>query len=175
MRKCKTVAGSLSLIMLLQAVGPAWMTASASADKKGKPKPRPAPAIGGYGPVDKKELKGEFTCLATGGKRAQFQFTFNNDRFEMKESGGPIPLEVLETVLGAGKKAKKIRGRWDVADGKLTLTEILADGTPSSTAVALRALRTGPNSKWFTRINIGGAQYHLVPTEMIHGLFADGE
>jgi hypothetical protein len=175
MKRSITVAGSLGLIMLLHAVGPAWMTATASADKKGKAKPRPAPATGGYRPVDKKELMGEFTCLATGGKRAQFQLAFNKDRFELKESGGPIPPEVLETVLGTGKKAKKIRGRWDLAAGKLTLTEIRADGTPGSMAVALRAFRTGPNSRWFTRINIGGTQYHLVPTEMTHGLVADGE
>jgi hypothetical protein len=121
--------------------------------------------MGGYGPVVKEELYGEHTCLATGGKRAQFQLTFTADHFQMKGAGGPIPAEVLATVLGAGKKAEKIEGRWDLAAGKLTLTEIRADGRPGSQEVVLRPFRTGPNSRWFTRFDVGGTQYHLRPNE----------
>jgi hypothetical protein len=169
MKNFVSVGTALALIMLLQAVCPSWTTPAASADQKGKTSPRPAPGIGGYGPLDKKQLYGEFTCFAKGGKRAQFQLTFTEDRFEIKGAGGPIPPEVLETILGAGKKAEKIKGRWDLAAGKLTFTELRADGKPGFKDVALRPFRTGPNSRWFTRFEVGGTQYHLVPTEKTNG------
>jgi hypothetical protein len=89
--------------------------------------------------------------------------TFTADHFEIKGAGVRIPRDVLETVLGAGKKAEKIEGRWDLADGKLTLTEIRADGRPGFKDVALRPFRTGPNNRWFTRFDVGGTQYHLRP------------
>ena len=169
MKNCGLVATALALIMLVQAAGPTSMAPAASAGQRGKSKSRPAPGKGGYGPVVKEELYGEHTCLATGSKRAQFQLTLAVDRFEMKEAGGPIPREVLETVLGAGKKAEKIEGRWDLAAGKLTLTEIRADGHPGFKDVVLRPFRTGPNSRWFTRFEAGGTQYILRPNEKAKG------
>jgi hypothetical protein len=163
------VAIALALIMVIQAAGPTSTAPTASADQRGKSKSRPAPGKGGSGPVVKEELYGEHTCLATGSKRAQFQLRFTAARFEMRGAGGPIPPEVLETVLGAGKKAETIEGRWDLAAGKLTLSEIRADGQPGFKDVVLRPFRTGPDSKWFTRFDIGGTQYHLQPNEKTTG------
>jgi hypothetical protein len=159
MKNCGMVATALALLMLIQAAGPTSALPTASAGQRGKSKPR----MGGYGPVVKEELYGEYTCLATGGKRAQFQLTFTADHFEMKGAGGPIPREVIETVLGAGKNAEKIEGRWDLAAGKLSLTEIRANGRRGFNDVVLRPFRTGPNSRWFTRFDVGGTQYHLWP------------
>jgi hypothetical protein len=159
MKNCGMVATALALHMLIQAADPTSTLPTASAGQRGKSKPR----MGGYGPVVKEELYGEHTCLATDGKRAQFQLTFTANHFEMKGAGGPIPREVLETVLGAGKKAEKVEGCWDLASGKLTLTEIRADGRPGFKDVVLRPFRTGPNSRWFTRFDVGGTEYHLRP------------
>jgi hypothetical protein len=153
------VATALALLMLVQAAGPTSTVPTASAGQQGESTPR----MGGYGPVVKEELYGQHACLATGGQRAQFQLTLTEDHFEMKGAGGPIPQDVLDVVLGAGKKAEKIEGRWDLVAGKLTLTEIRADGRSAFKAVVLRPFRTGPNSRWFTRFDVGGTRYHLRP------------
>jgi hypothetical protein len=161
MKNCGMVATASALLMLIQAAGPTSTLPAASAGQRAKSMPR----MGGYGPVVKEELYGEHTCLAAGNKPAQFQLTLTPDHFEMKGAGGPIPPEVLQTVLGEGKKAEKIEGRWDLAAGKLTLTEIRADSRPGYKDVVLRPFRTGPNSRWFTRFDVGGTQYHLRPNE----------
>ena len=108
MKNYGMVATALALLMLIQAAGPTSTLLTASVGQRGKSKPR----MGGYGPVVKEELYGQHTCLATGGKRAQFQLTFTADHFEMKGAGGPIPREVLETVLGAGKLELTTFGGW---------------------------------------------------------------
>jgi hypothetical protein len=84
----------------------------------------------------------------------------------MKGDKGPIPRDVLETVLGVGKKAEKIEARWDLAAGKLTLIKIRADGKPGFKDVTLHPFRTGPN---VVRVVIGGTQYILHPNSKTKG------
>ncbi len=84
----------------------------------------------------------------------------------MKGDGGPVPREVVETVLGAGKKAAKIEGRWSLASGKLALTEIRADRQPGFKVVVLRPFRTGPN---IVRFVVGDTQYVLGPHQKTNG------
>jgi hypothetical protein len=50
-----------------------------------------------------------------------------------------------------------------------------ADGKPGLKQVALRPIKTGPNCRWFTRISVGGNQYHLVPTEKTRGTSDHGK
>jgi hypothetical protein len=161
MKSFGMVATALAMLTVIQVAGPTSTLPTASAGQRGKPKPQ----MGGNGPVVKEELYGEHTCLATGGKRDQFQLTLTADHFELKGAGAPIPRGVLETVLGPEQKAENIEGRWDVVAGRLTLTEVRADGRPGFKDVVLRSFRTGPNSRWFTRFDIGGTQYQLRPNE----------
>jgi hypothetical protein len=166
MRNSVTIATALALILLIPAAGPGLTAPTASADQQTKQKSRPAPGTTPYGPVAKSQLLGEFTCSATGSKRAYFRLACTDDRFEMKGDKGPIPREVLETVLGVGKKAEKIEARWDLAAGKLTLIEIRADGKFGFQNVTLHPFRTGPN---IVRVVIGGTQYILHPNPKTKG------
>ena len=160
MKNCGMIVIASALLMLIQATGRTSTTPTASTDQRGKSNSRLTPGKGGYGPVVKEQLRGEYTCWATGSKRAQFQLTFTEEHFEMKGDKGPIPREVLDAVLGIGKKAEKIGGRWELAAGKLALTEIQADGKAGFKDVALRPFRTGPN---IVRFMVGETQYILIP------------
>src|SRR5262249_30262015 len=119
---------------------------------------KPAPGDGKYPPVDKEQLLGRHDCWATGSFRTDFHFQFLKDRFEIEAQGAPMPREVLDTLVGAGKKAKKIQGRWELADGTLRLTKIEADGYREFKDVNLKPVNTG-----VVRLDFGKTQYVLGP------------
>ncbi len=160
MNDLKPIAAVLSMILLVHAAcaGPsAAMPGEATGPDQ---KARPAPGKGGYSPVSKEQLLGRHRCSATGPSRADFRFTFVKDHFRIEEEGKPIPKEVLEAVLGAGKTAAKIEGRFDLKGERLILTGIRADGKGDFKDAKIRTFNMR-----VVRFYFGEVQYVLGPRE----------
>jgi hypothetical protein len=165
MKRLRPITAVLTIVVLNQA----------ACSRPSAPVPAPLPVPGaaaalvgdnnpppgtGYPPVSKERLLGGHNCWATGPKRADFRFTFDKERFEIQEQGKPIPKEVLEAVLGTGKTAGKIEGRYDLSGDTLILTEIRADGKAGFPDAKIHTFNTG-----VVRFDFGEVQYVLRPQE----------
>jgi hypothetical protein len=147
--------GSISTLAVIVALSLAACSRPSASGPGGSPYPQPCT---GYPPVNKDRLLGRHDCWATGPKRADFRFTFDMERFEIQEKGKPIPEEVLEAVLGAGRTAGKIEGRYDVSGDTLILTGIRADGKGDFQDARIHTFNTG-----VVRFDFGKVQYVLGP------------
>jgi hypothetical protein len=75
---------------------------------------------------------------------ADFNWTFTKTEFSIKKGTEAIPKHLGDTVLPAGTTAKEITGKWELKDGKLKLTEIMADGKATEMDASLPIFKTAP-------------------------------
>lgn len=122
------------------------------------PGPKPAPLGTGYGPVHADHLMGEHRFFATGRSGNQFAVSMDQQTVTFAELEQPLPPELLTTVLGPGRSARVIRGRWTLTGNTLKLSEITADETDGYPDVDLNLFRTP-----VVRTVFGEVQYVLAP------------
>ena len=81
---------------------------------------------------------------------AQFEWSFSESEFQLRNERGAIPKELIEKLLPAGATAEEVRGKWKLtqADGQtgqlLVLTEIAAGDIRGKKEVRLPISRTAP-------------------------------
>jgi hypothetical protein len=112
----------------------------------------PAPKtgqVGVYPPVTKDDLRGKE--FRVGNPTGSFTWSFTDDGFVMR---GRLPKDVLDTLLGPGGVAQSVTGKWNLADGQLSLTELAADCKAAPKQPVLPVYRTGP-----IRVQFGESQY----------------
>jgi hypothetical protein len=116
------------------------------------PVPRPEP--NGHRPVNRERLVGARLTYIRPPPDLVWDFTA--ERFTLQVAGEPR--DVLDPLLGAGKTATKIEGRWQLsADGTaLELSEITGDGRPGLATARVSIGPAGP-----VRVNLGARQYNL--------------
>ena len=108
-------------------------------------------------PVSAADLIGTHMCTACGiHNDEKFEWTFTEDRFEIKATDAPIPGEVIETVLGEVAAVSRIEGRWQCVDGDVLLTDISAEADKEYPNVTVRPFLTP-----ILRINFPEHQYVL--------------
>ena len=136
------------------------MTASLSllavASSHGQADPKPGFSYAPVTPEDVLAMKMFQYHLKRGGgsKPVDFEWTFTKERFTLKEGKGPIPVDLVEKLLPEGGKAKVIEGKWQLAAGRLVMTEIRGDGQPGRENAAVNIYRTAPSV-----IRVGEPQY----------------
>jgi hypothetical protein len=86
-------------------------------------------------------------------------WTFTAEKFVLKAGKDPLPENLLRVLLGPGRSASRIEGKWnlDGKEWKLTLTQILGDGK-----AGLKEARLDISTAGKLRINIGEHQYMIV-------------
>jgi hypothetical protein len=123
----------------------------------------PSPPIGGnYGPVTRDHLIGERVWWCGGPSDERFVGAFSQDGFVIKGEGGPVPRDVLDAILGKGREARLIEGKWELTRSALILSGIRADDVDGFADVRLKVFLTGPS---LVRMSFGGRQYVLGPTQ----------
>jgi hypothetical protein len=84
-------------------------------------------------------------------------FTGEPPRFVLTAGKNPLPENLLKALLGPGRSASRIEGRWGLGkEWKLILTEIVGDGK-----AGLKEARLDISTAGKLRINIGGEQYMI--------------
>jgi len=95
------------------------------------------------------DLRGK--VFRVGNPTGSFTWSFSDDRFAMK---GQLPKDVLKTMLGTGNVAESVTGKWKLADGTLSFTEVAEDGKAVPNQSVVPVFRTGP-----IRAQFGESQY----------------
>ena len=116
---------------------------------------------GDFGPVTKADLLGSHSCESVGAKnRKKFQWTFADERFEVRAQDGTLPNEVCHAILGEAAVANRIEGKWTISGDDLILTELNGDGKIGPEESHLHPFITP-----LLRINFGKTQYILTRTK----------
>jgi hypothetical protein len=84
---------------------------------------------------------------------------FTADRFTLNIRGKPAPRLLLDSLLGKGKSAGRIEGRWQlIREGSaLELRDIKGDGRPGALQATLLVTPTSP-----TRVHLANREYELL-------------
>lgn len=88
---------------------------------------------------------------------ADFDWTFTNGEFVIKQGNGKIPAFLIGKLLPKGETASEIRGKWRLDDksrSQLILSSIKADGKEIAKEASLVIYRTAP-----TIVRIGDVQH----------------
>jgi hypothetical protein len=118
----------------------------------------PLPEPGGNTPVTVGRLAGARLDFIR--PRPEVRWDFSGERFVLTVRGEPAPRTLFDALVGPGKTATRIEGRWRLAaDGQsLELSDVTADGRPGAKSARLPI---GPAGR--ARVNLGDLQYNLQP------------
>jgi len=90
----------------------------------------------------------------------QIEWQLTGERFILRIDGSPAPKLLLDTLLGTGKSATRIEGRWKLSEdgSNLQLLDVTADGRPGAKFAGLIIRPDGQ-----TRVYLVDRLYDLVP------------
>lgn len=83
-----------------------------------------------------------------------FDWTFDKDGTFKMEAKEALPVHLRELLLSKDSKAKALTGKWAIANGEITFTEIKAGDEKGVEKAKMHVYRTAP-----TVIRIGEPQY----------------
>jgi hypothetical protein len=81
--------------------------------------------------VKPERLAGTVCTGRIGDSAARFHWSFTQSAFLIEARESPIPQEVLDELVGKGRSAKKIEGKWQIKGISLILTDVIADDQPT--------------------------------------------
>ena len=120
-------------------------------------------APGGDWPVSNERLKGARLYAI----QSTTTWDFTDTRFTVANRGGPLPVNVAESLLGPGTAASRVVGNWrfDEKANVMILSEMEKDGQKVDATVSLPIHPAGT-----VRVNFGTEQYNLDTREEVQRL-----
>ncbi|QDU92887.1 hypothetical protein [Lignipirellula cremea] len=139
MNKHRTIIGAIILVTVL-------LGCSSEPGKSGNVRSAP-----------KAVLLGDHLCTGLEGAEGdQFLFLIGEEEFEIRAANGPLPMRVVQAIIGQETEVASITGKWQYAEGRMTLSELCVDGNCGDGTFTLRPLVTP-----VLRVHLGGHQYKL--------------